>query len=100
MSQKCTIVGGGFQSASGGPLALGTVVVSLSQDVRVGTVQLTAGIKDTLQLDSSGNVTGSPTLWGPVTYLMVPMSAQGERAVGYPALSITVPDVSTFSLTP
>lgn len=100
MPQKVTISGGGFQSPDGGPLALGTVQVSLQQDVRVGTVQLGAGLKDTLQLDVDGNVTGSPTLWGPVIYLMVPFSALGERAFGYPALSISIPDAPSFSLTP
>jgi hypothetical protein len=98
MSRKCTISGGGFQSPNGGPLALGSVVVYLQQDVNVG-VQICAGIKATFQLDANGDVTGSPTLWGPVTYLMIPYSASGERAVRL-SLSITIPDQSSFSLTP
>lgn len=99
MPQKCIISGGGFQDSLGNPLALGSVSVYLQQDVNIG-VQVCAGIKTTLNLDTDGNVTGSPTLWGPVTYLMTPFSAQGERAIGYPALSITIPDAPTFSLTP
>jgi hypothetical protein len=98
MAQRCSVGGGGFQSPSGGPLALGSVVVYLQQDVNVG-VQICAGIKATLQLDANGDVTGSPTLWGPVTYLMIPYSASGERAVRLP-LSITIPNQASFSLTP
>jgi hypothetical protein len=99
VGQKCVITGGAFQGPNGTPLALGTVQISLQQDVQVGGVQLCAGIKDTLQLDASGDVTGSPTLWGPVTYQMVPFSAQGERAIGYPALTVAIPNASTYSLT-
>ena len=99
VSQKCVISGGAFQGPNGVPLALGTVQVSLQQDIQVSGVQLCAGIKDTLQLDANGNVTGSPTLWGPVSYQMVPFSAQGERAVGYPALTVAIPDASSYSLT-
>ena len=99
MAQKCTITGGAFQAPNGTPLALGTVQVSLQQDVAIGGVQLCAGIKGILQLDTNGNVTGSPTLWGPVSYQMVPFSAQGERAIGYPALTVAIPNASTYSLT-
>ena len=99
MAQKCIISGGTFQAPNGAPLALGTVQVSLQQDVVIGGVQLCAGIKGTLQLDANGNVTGSPTLWGPVSYQMVPFSAQGERAIGYPALTVAIPNASTYSLT-
>ena len=98
MGQKCTLSGGSFQDALGNPLALGTVIVYLQQDVNVG-VQICAGIKTTLNLDADGNVTGSPTLWGPVTYLMIPYSANGQRAVRLP-LSITIPNLASFSLTP
>jgi hypothetical protein len=99
MAQRCVLSGGAFQAPNGTPLALGTVQVSLQQDVSVGGVQLCAGIKDTLHLDANGNVTGSPTLWGPVLYQMVPFSAQGERAIGYPALTVVIPNVPTYSLT-
>jgi hypothetical protein len=99
MAQKCVISGGAFQAPNGTPLALGTVQVSLQQDVQVGNVQLCAGVKDTLQLDANGNVTGSPTLWGLVTYQMVPFSAQGERAIGYPALTVAIPNAASYSLT-
>jgi hypothetical protein len=99
MAQQCSLSGGGFQAPNGTPLALGTVQVSLQQDVAVGGVQLCAGIKDTLQLDANGNVIGSPTLWGPVTYQMVPFSAQGERAIGYPALTVAIPNAASYSLT-
>lgn len=96
MSQKATISGGSFQDALGNPLSLGYVVVALQQDINIGA-QLCAGIKDTLNLDSSGNVANSPTLWGPVTYLMTAYSAQGQKAWRG---SVTVPNSSTFSLTP
>jgi hypothetical protein len=98
MPQKVTIVGGGFQDSEGNPLALGTVQVALQQDVQVGNVQLVAGIRCTLNLDVTGNVTGSPKLWGPATYIMTASSAEGQRVTGY--LSIAVPDASTFDLTP
>ena len=99
MPQKCTISGGSFQDSQSNPLALGSVIVYLQQDILVGTVQVCAGIKGTLQLDPNGNVAGSPTLWGPVQYLMRPMTAAGLRATTQP-LSIAVPDAPTFSLTP
>lgn len=98
-AQKVVISGGAFQTPNGTPLALGTVQVSLQQDIAIGGVQLCAGIKDTLQLDANGNVTGNPTLCGPVQYQMVPFSAQGERAIGYPALTVVIPNASTYSLT-
>ena len=100
MAQRCIITGGSFQAPNGTSLAFGTIQVSLQQDISVGGVQLCAGIKDTLQLDANGNVTGSPTLWGPVAYQMVPYSAQGERAIGYPALTVTIPNAASYSLTP
>lgn len=99
LAQKVVISGGAFQAPNGTPLASGTVQVSLQQDVSVGGVQLCAGIKDTLRLDANGNVSGSPTLWGPVTYQMVPFSAQGERAIGYPALTVAIPNAASYSLT-
>jgi hypothetical protein len=99
LAQKVVISGGNFQSPNGTPLALGTVQVSLQQDVAIGGVQLCAGIKDTLQLDANGNVTGNPTLWGPISYQMVPFSAKGERAIGYPALTVAIPNAPTYSLT-
>ena len=98
MGQKCTLSGGAFQDALGNPLALGTVIVYLQQDINVG-VQICAGIKATLNLDADGNVTGNPTLWGPVTYLMTPYSANGQKVVRLP-LSITIPNQGSFSLTP
>jgi len=97
MPQKATISGGAFQDSLGNSLALGSVQVYLQQDVLVGIVQLCAGIKNTINLDSSGDVTGSPTLWGPVTYLMTAYTAKGERAWSGP---VSVPDAPTFSLTP
>jgi hypothetical protein len=99
MAQQCSLSGGGFQAPNGTPLALGAVQVSLQQDVAIGGTQLCAGIKDTLQLDANGNVTGNPTLWGPITYQMVPFSAQGERAIGYPALTVAIPNAASYSLT-
>jgi hypothetical protein len=99
MAQKCVVTGGAFQAPNGTPLALGTVQVSLQQDVVIGGVQLCAGIKASLQLDENGDVTGSPTLWVPVTYQMVPFSANGERAIGYPALTVVIPNASMYSLT-
>ena len=100
MAQKCIISGGAFQSPAGGPLANGTMQVALQNDVTLGGVNLSSGIKTTLTLDSNGNVTGSPTLWGPVSYLMTPLTALGERAIGYPALLVAIPDATSFSLTP
>lgn len=98
MGQRCVLSGGSFQDSLGNALALGSVVISLQQDVNVG-VQVCAGIKATLLLDINGNISGSPTLWGPVTYLMTPYSANGQKAVRTP-LSITIPNQASFSLTP
>ena len=97
MAQKCIISGGAWQDAEGNALARGTVQVYLQQDVEVGSVQLCAGIKDSLSLDSSGNVTGSPTLWGPVVYQAVAYSAKGEKAWKG---TISVPNATSFSLIP
>ena len=97
MAQKCTIAGGGWQDAEGNALSLGSVQVYLQQDVEVGGVQLCAGIKSSLSLDSSGNVAGSPTLWGPVTYQATAYSANGEQAWKG---TISVPNAAFFSLTP
>ena len=97
MAQKCIISGGGWQDAEGSPLALGTVQVYLQQDIEISGVQLCAGLKDSLSLDSSGNVTGGPTLWGPVVYQAVAYSAKGEKAWKG---TISVPNVASFSLTP
>lgn len=97
MAQKCTLSGGGWQDAEGNSLALGTVQVYLQQDIKVGSVQLCAGLKDSLSLDSSGNVTGGPTLWGPMTYQAVVYSAKGEKAWKG---TISVPNAASFSLTP
>ena len=99
MSQKVVLSGGAFQAPNGTPLALGTVQVSLQQDVVIDGMQVAAGIKCTLQLDANGNVTGSPTLWGPLSYQMVPFSAHGERAIGYPALTVAIPNAASYSLT-
>ena len=96
MGQKCTLSGGSFQDALGNPLALGTVIVYLQQDVNVG-VQVCAGIKATLALDINGNVTGSPTLWGAVTYMFTAYSAEGQRVWRG---TITIPNQASFSLTP
>ena len=97
MAQKCTLSGGGWQDAEGNPLSLGSVQVYLQQDVEVGGVQLCAGVKGSLSLDSSGNVLGSPTLWGPIMYQAIAYSAKGEKAWKG---TISVPNAASFSLTP
>jgi hypothetical protein len=97
MAQKCTIAGGGWQDAEGNALSLGSVQVYLQQDIEVGGVQLCAGLKDSLSLDSSGNVTGNPTLWGPVTYQAMAFAANGKKAWRG---TISVPNAASFSLTP
>lgn len=99
MAQQCIVTGGAFQAPNGMPLAFGTVQVSLQQDVAIDGIQLCAGIKCTLQLDANGNVAGSPTLWGPLSYQMVPFSARGERAIGYPTLTVAIPNAASYSLT-
>ena len=97
MAQKCTIAGGGWQDAEGNALSLGSVQVYLQQDVEVEGVQLCAGVKGSLSLDSSGNVTGNPTLWGPVTYQAMAFAANGKKAWRG---TISVPNAASFSLTP
>ena len=68
MPQKVTISGGGFQDPQGNPLALGEIVVALQQDVQVGNVQLSAGIKNKLHPQPfTLNPTSSISLTLPVT---------------------------------
>ena len=42
---------GGFQDASGNPIALGTLTAQLQQDITVGGVQLCAGRLSSFPLD-------------------------------------------------
>jgi hypothetical protein len=97
MPQLVTISGGGFQDSGANPLANGTVTVDLQVDIVLSLSQICAGRQVTLTLDTNGNVTGSPTLWGPATYFLTAYSAVGQPSGNF---TISVPDASSFSLTP
>ncbi len=97
MPQLCTITGGGFQDASGSPIALGAVTLRLLVDALQGVTQLCAGLPVTAKLDSSGNISGTVNLWGPQIYQTVVTTANGLVAwTG----TFTIPDASSHSLTP
>jgi hypothetical protein len=68
---------GGFQDASGSPLAFGTLRIQLQQDAAIGTSQICAGRETTFNLDANGNVI-SGSLWGPATYIFRAYSAKGQ----------------------
>ena len=97
MPQLVTVYGGGFQSPSGSPLA--SISLRLTQDVAQGSHQVVAGRLTTLALDANGNISPSPgaVLWGPAAYQVIAYTAQGLAAWSG---QITVPDVTSFSLTP
>jgi hypothetical protein len=60
---KRQISGGNFQSSDGNPLVAGYLTFRLLTDGYAGTIQVSAGIKVTVPLDSTGNVVGTPALW-------------------------------------
>jgi hypothetical protein len=97
VAQLVTISGGGFQDPLGNALALGSLSVRLTQDLALASNQICAGKTVILPLDSSGNVTGSPTLWGAATYQVNAYASDGQLAwVG----TLSIPNASSFSLTP
>lgn len=96
MPQLVTITGGGFQDSSGNLLANGYLRAQLQQDIVEGLAQIGAGPIVKLQLDANGDVTGAQ-LWGPATYHLRAYSAGGQHVW---AAYVTVPDVTTYSLTP
>jgi hypothetical protein len=67
---------GGFQDASGAPLAFGTLKVQLMNDQLIGSSQICSGKEVVFNLDANGNVI-SGLLWGPATYIFRAYSAQG-----------------------
>lgn len=61
MATKNQLSGGGFQDATGAPLANGYLQMELSQDAQVnGNTQVFAGYTITINLDANGNVVSSP----------------------------------------
>ena len=65
MASMVTLTGGAFQDSQGNVLANGYLKMKLSQDGSVsGSGQIASGIELTINLDASGNVTGSPSVWG------------------------------------
>lgn len=97
MPQLVTVYGGGFQDAAGNPLS--SISLRLTQDVALGSHQITAGRLTTLALDVNGNISPSPgaVLWGSATYQVIAYNAAGLAAWSG---QITVPDVTSFSFTP
>lgn len=67
MSTQITLSNGGFQDAEGNALALGTVILQLTNDALTNDAspnKLIAGnIPIVINLDSNGNVTGTPKIW-------------------------------------
>lgn len=62
MAIELTLIGGGFQDCLGNPLAYGYLTFKLIKDAISNTgFQLGQGREITIQLDSSGNVSTSPT---------------------------------------
>jgi hypothetical protein len=96
-AQLVTISGGGFQDCKGNPLALGSLQLRLEVDIVLLSKQICAGKTITLELDSSGDVSGSPTVWGPATYQTTAYSADGQPSWSG---TLTIPNSSSFSLTP
>jgi hypothetical protein len=99
MPQIVTVFGGGFQDASGTPLANGSITMRLLQDIQLGTSQIVAGRITTLALDATGNISPSPgsKLWGPASYQVVAYNAQGLASWSG---TIIVPNAASFSFTP
>lgn len=80
-----------FQLANGDPLANGYLLLNLSKDVSTGTGQLSGKVKVKIQLDSNGEITGTPypefypniTLTPSDSYYIVSIyTSEGERVAG------------------
>lgn len=67
---------GGFQDASGAPLAFGTLKVQLKDDLLISSSQICSGRESSFNLDANGNVV-SGSLWETATYTFRAYSAQG-----------------------
>ena len=68
---------GGFQDASGIPIAFGTLTAQLQQDITIGGIQIVAGRVVSFSLDANGNVI-SGSLQAPVTYIFRVYTSQGQ----------------------
>jgi hypothetical protein len=60
---KRQIVGGNFQGPDGSPLNGGQITFHLSVDASASGNQISAGVITTATLDSSGNISGTVSLW-------------------------------------
>lgn len=105
---KVQLIGGHFQDAEGNVLALGALVLELSQDEQITSLtgQITAGIKIRLALDSAGSVSTSPaqSVWptdvmnpSGATYTAWCYAANGQLAWG-PNYGLTVPSGATYDV--
>ncbi len=98
------IYGGGFQSISGGPLANGYLIASLSHDAQFasGPDQITAGTKIKISLDNTGNIPTSPAVYLYSTDVLNPSGTyylvQAYEADGTTAS--TSPQIWQFDATP
>lgn len=63
------VIGGNFQDPSSAPIANGTLVVQLVSDSQEssGPAQVVAGVKTTIPLDNTGNVSGTHFLWSNIS---------------------------------
>jgi hypothetical protein len=89
MSNQITITNGAFQDAQGNKLALGKIVLQLSNDAVATAVnqQVTANVPIVITLDSGGNIPASTKIWSnaeltPVgtSYTVTAFTASGAQA--------------------
>jgi hypothetical protein len=108
MPSKVQLINGNFQDAEGNVLALGNLVLELSQDEQLSSLagQVASGIKITISLNSSGSVSTSPpqSVWptdvmnpSGASYTVWAYTAEGQLAWG-PNYGLTIPSGATYDL--
>lgn len=91
MSTQITLSNGGIQDAEGNALALGTVVLQLSNDAVTNDASpnklVSANVPIIINLDANGNVTGTPKIWSNseltpsgTSYSVMAFTAAGAQA--------------------
>ena len=84
-----------FSTSNGTPLALGYLIVELSNDALAPSGQICAGRDVRIPLDSSGNIPAGTTIWSiaalnPATgnYLVRAFAASGQLVLGPTPMSV------------
>lgn len=84
-----------FQDLDGSALALGSVVIRISQDVMATSGQVCAGMSLTVALDNTGTMVSVPQVWPNAqltptgsTYVLEAYRASGQRVLG--PMNVTV----------